>query len=125
MAHLGLEPLVLAESTESADGNVFGRLQGLRDADYAIVLLSTDDIDPASVDPDPAGVRRAILLEIGFLIGAVGRERVCLVLAGEPVAAPDLAGVPSQPMDNGGVWRLLLAREMRQAGLDVDMNRAL
>ena len=125
MAHLGLEPLVLAESTESADGNVFGRLQGLRDADYAIVLLSTDDIDPASVDPDPAGVQRAILLEIGFLIGALGRERVCLVLAGEPVAVPDLAGVPSQPMDNGGVWRLLLAREMRQAGLDVDMNRAL
>jgi len=28
-------------------------------------------------------------------------------------------------MDDAGLWRLLLAREMRQAGLDVDMNRAL
>jgi hypothetical protein len=28
-------------------------------------------------------------------------------------------------MDESGLWRLLLAREMRQAGLDVDMNRAM
>ena len=40
-------------------------------------------------------------------------------------------GVPSQPnlfyitFDNGGVWKLLLARQMKQAGLDIDLNKAL
>jgi hypothetical protein len=33
--------------------------------------------------------------------------------------------VVRHPMDDGGLWRLLLAREMKQAGLSVDMNRAL
>ena len=28
-------------------------------------------------------------------------------------------------LDEGGAWRLQLARELKAAGLDVDMNRAL
>jgi hypothetical protein len=33
--------------------------------------------------------------------------------------------VASVVMDDAGLWRLLLARAMKQAGLDVDLNRAL
>ena len=29
------------------------------------------------------------------------------------------------PVDNSGVWKLLLARQMKQAGLDIDLNKAL
>jgi hypothetical protein len=28
-------------------------------------------------------------------------------------------------MDDAGLWRVLLAREMKRAGLNVDLNRAL
>lgn len=35
----------------------------------------------------------------------------------------DIDGVLYVPLDNGDTWRLLLAKEMRAAGLPVDLNR--
>lgn len=118
VAQLGLEPVMFTEPPASGVVASFKRLDGLRGLDYAVVMLSADDL---------AGERAAILMEIGFVLGAVGAGRTCLVLAGQPAAAaaPELEGVARHGMDDGGLWRLLLAREMRQAGLDVDMNRAL
>ena len=100
----------LRDPSDAAGGAYIDRLDALRGVDYAIVLLSADE---------------AALLEIGFLLGAVGRARMCFVVAGNPVLAPHWEGVARHALDDGGLWRLLVARQMRQAGLDVDMNRAV
>ena len=63
-------------------------------------------------------------LEAGFLLGALGASRVCLLVAGSS-AAPGLEPLTRISFDTGGVWKLLLARELRQAGLPVDLNLAL
>jgi hypothetical protein len=63
-------------------------------------------------------------LETGFLLGALGVPRMCLLLP-QSGSAPGLDSLARIPLDAGGVWRLLLAREMKQAGLDVDLNKAL
>jgi hypothetical protein len=111
---LGLEPAFLGDAPANAGGTYIERLGALRDVDYAIVLLSADE---------PA--QEGVMLEIGFLLGSVGPGRICCVVAGKPAPAPQWDGVVRHAMDDGGLWRLLLAREMRQAGLDVDMNRAV
>jgi predicted nucleotide-binding protein len=113
VAKLGLEPVVLRDM-DAGEGTFVERLDGLRDLDFAIILLSADDLGAP-----------AVLLEIGFLLGACGRGRVCFILEGAPALVPDLNGVARHTMDDGGLWRLLLAREMKQSGLDVDLNRAL
>jgi predicted nucleotide-binding protein len=123
--HLGLEPVLLPDTMSDGDDSFVARLDGMRDVAFAIVLLSADDLGEASPSPDPGGVRRALLLEIGFLLGALGRARICFVLAGKPALAAEWDGIARHAMDESGLWRLLLAREMRQAGLDVDMNRAM
>lgn len=110
LAQLGLE--VLQDAPDAA-GSLVERLDALREADYAIAVFAAADAAQAS------------LLEFGFLLGCVGRRRICLVVEGAPVLAPHWDGLPRHSMDEAGVWRLLLAREMRQAGLDVDLNRAL
>ena len=75
-------------------------------------------------------VRFAILmrsdrpLETGFLLGVVGAPRVCLLLPTQSTA-PGLDALHRIPVDNSGVWKLLLARQMKQAGLDIDLNKAL
>lgn len=75
-------------------------------------------------------VRFAILmrsdrpLETGFLLGVLGAPRVCLLLPSQS-SGPGLDSLTRVPLDNTGVWRLLLAREMKQAGLDIDLNKAL
>ena len=115
VAQLGLEPVILHDPAEAGDGSFIERLGGLRDLDFAIVQLSAGVLDAGP----------AVLLEIGFLLGALGRDRVCFVLDGKQALVPHLDGVVRHTMDEAGVWRLLLAREMKQAGLPVDMNRAI
>jgi predicted nucleotide-binding protein len=114
VAQLGLEPVVLPDPADG-EGTFIERLGGGRDLDFAIVLLSADTL----------GAAPAVLLEIGFLLGALGRDRTCFVLEAKQALVPELEGVLRQTMDDDGLWRLLLAREMKQAGLSVDMNRAL
>ena len=116
VAQLGLQSVIAAEP-QQGNASFIDALDGLRGADYAVVLLPAEDLSP---NPRPA-----LLLEIGFLLGALGRGRLCFLVAGKPEAVPELGAVTRLTMDDAGVWRLLLAREMKQAGLEVDLNRAL
>ena len=106
---------MLPASPAPGTANFIERLDPLRDLDYAIVLPSPDQLSAT-----PIG-----LLEIGFLLGSLGRGRVCFILQGQPALVPDLNGVARLGMDDEGLWRLLLARELKQAGLVVDLNHAL
>jgi predicted nucleotide-binding protein len=120
---LGLQPAFLPELSNPSGGAFFNRLEHLADLQYAIVLLPVNALDAA------AGGLKALspglLMELGFLLGTVGKDRVFFLVPG-PTAKPlPWEGVACVPMDDAGLWRLLLARAMKQAGLDVDLNRAL
>jgi predicted nucleotide-binding protein len=98
------------------------------DVGYAIVLLTPDDrAGPVSVPPEGQmpRARQNVVLELGFFLGKLGRKRVC-ALYREGVEIPsDYSGVLFVKLDEAGAWRLELAREMKAAGLLVDMNLAL
>lgn len=120
---LGLQPAFLPELSNPSGGAFFNRLEHLVDLHYAIVLLPAEALDTA------AGGLKALspglLMELGFLLGTVGKDRVFFLVPG-PAAKPlPWDGVASVPMDGAGLWHLLLARAMKQAGLDVDLNRAI
>lgn len=108
---LGLDPVKLA----GAAGAGVARFDRLRDLDFAVVSLAAGQ----------SVATPAFLLEIGFLLGSIGRGRICLVLDGQPALIPELDGAARVAVDDGGLWRLLLAREMKKAGLAVDLNRAV
>jgi hypothetical protein len=63
-----------------------------------------------------------LMLAVGFMLALLGRSRIALV-GGKPPAA--LEGAVRVPVDEEGLWRLLLARELKRAGLDVDLNKAI
>jgi predicted nucleotide-binding protein len=55
----------------------------------------------------------------------LGRGKVCAIYA-EGVELPsDFQGVVYIPLDAGGAWRMLLTRELKASGLDIDLNNAL
>ena len=69
--------------------------------------------------------RQNVVFELGFFVAALGRSRVA-VLYEEGVELPsDMSGVLYTPLDAGGAWKLALARELRAANLDVDLNRVV
>lgn len=96
-------------------------------AAFAIVLLTPDDEgrligDPALI-PRP---RQNVVLELGYFIGRLGRERV-MALVLQPIEIPsDISGLGVTYYDGpAGGWRLSLAHEMAAAGLSVDANRLI
>ena len=106
LEQVGLESAILdAPSVE--------RLDALRDAAFALLMPSEKTEDAAT------------MLAIGFMLAVLGRERICLLAAPDQAASSVLQGVLRVAPDDAGLWRLLLAREMKRAGLDVDLNKAI
>jgi hypothetical protein len=94
-------------------GDFIKRLEALRDVDYVIITISADVREPA------------LLLELGFLTAAYGPGRICFMVSGKPNLPMQLDGIARHTFDEANLWHLLLARQMRQAGLDVDLNRVV
>ena len=95
---------------------------------FAVVLLTADDRGGPYKDPYDAQKSRArqnVIFELGFFVGKLGRNRVCALYQQGVEIPSDYAGVIYILLDEVGAWRLALARELKSAGFDIDMNRAL
>jgi len=120
---LGLQAIVLYEQASSGR-TIVEKLEGNSEVDYALVLLTPDDVGAAashSSDLTPRA-RQNVILELGYFLGRLGRPRVCALHKGNIEIPSDYHGIVYVPMDEGGAWRLLVARELRSAGFDVDLN---
>jgi predicted nucleotide-binding protein len=69
--------------------------------------------------------RQNVIFELGYFVGKLGRNRVCALHKEEVEIPSDFQGVLYVPMDSSSAWRFLLAKEIKQAGMEVDLNKAL
>jgi predicted nucleotide-binding protein len=104
------------------------KFEDYADVGFAIVLLTPDDKggpkDCAASDLR-LRARQNVVFELGYFIGRLGRKRVCALYT-EGIEIPsDYSGVLYTKIDASGAWRLELAKELKAAGLSVDMNLAL
>ena len=65
------------------------------------------------------------MLELGFFLGRLGRDHVAVLNAGgNSFELPsDYDGVLYIPVDEKGAWKYELAKEIRGAGIEVDLNK--
>jgi hypothetical protein len=103
---LGLEAAIL-------DAVSIDQLEGLRNVGFLLLLPGNKSDSPSA------------MLAIGFMLAALGRSRMACLLSEEDTLPDVLKGATSITVDDAGLWRLLLAREMKRAGLEVDLNRAM
>lgn len=123
---LGLNPIILHKQP-NAGRTIIEKFEDYSNVGFAIVLLTPDD-NGSSID-EPNGVKRRarqnVIFELGYFIGKVGRENVC-ALYKEGVEIPsDYQGVLYLPMDTNNGWQLSLAREIKQAGIEIDLNKVI
>jgi predicted nucleotide-binding protein len=94
-------------------------------AAYAVVLLTPEKTGPRQGQELRPRAQQDVVLELGYYLGKLGSGHVCVLVKGdvEPPANPH--GVRYMPMDDGGLWSLKLAYEMKEAGMPVDVYRLL
>ena len=115
--NLGLTVTML-DDHPNRDGIFINKFeQYVNNAGFAIVLFTADNEFGHRLN-----AHQNIIFELGYFIGKLGRERVCLLFNGELEMLPDLSGVFYIHMDSNDDWKLELAQEMRGVGLPVDLN---
>lgn len=125
VAQLQLEPVILHEQPNGGR-TIIEKFIDHSEVGYAIVLLAGDDkggLASEQADGYRLRARQNVIFELGFFIGKLGRSRV-VALHREGVEIPsDYSGVLFVPFDKAGVWQLHVAKEMRAAGMKVDLNK--
>ena len=125
---LELKPIILHEQPNAGKTIIEKFENHSSKIGFAIILLTPDDIFDIKGEGNNNKEKRArqnVILELGFFIGAIGRERTC-VLYKEGVTIPsDYEGVLYIPMDKNDAWKMFLAREIKQVGIPVDLNKIL
>lgn len=124
LERLGLEPIILHEQP-NIGRTLINKFEDHADVGFAVVLLTPDDVCASSGDPDKEEkrARQNVIFELGYFLGRLGSKKVC-PLYKAPVKIPsDYAGVVYLPLDDAGAWKLELGKELKAAGIEVDLNK--
>ncbi len=121
---LELKPVILHEQANKGR-TVIEKFEDHSDVGFAVVIMTGDDIGGIKEEPDKQKprARQNVILELGFFIGALGRKRVCVLYEKGVEIPSDYQGVLFVPMEND--WQLSLAKEIKEAGFSIDLNKAI
>ena len=124
MEDLSIQLQQMPAAPEKGKGLV-NSLEKNPDASFALVLLNHDDaiaLKRSAADAS-AGVRSGIVFQLGYFVGRLGLKRVCVLYTGGAETFVSDHGIQFLPMDNGNGWQLLLARHLKRAGIEIDLNK--
>lgn len=122
------QDVVILREQPNKGRTIIEKFEDYADVGFAIILLTTDDRGgtfTCPYDEQKPRARQNVILELGYFLGRLGRHRVCALFAPGVEIPSDYSGVLYIPLDEQGAWHLSLAKEMKAAGLLIDMNLAL
>ena len=123
---LGFEAIILHEKASSGR-TIIEKIEHYSDVGFAIVIYTPDDVGNVKSEPDNLNVRarQNVVFEHGYLIGRLGRQNVSALVDGKLELPNDISGVVYISLDEGSAWHLQLAKEMKQSGYEIDMNKLI
>ena len=126
LSQLGLDPVILHEQA-TGGRTLIEKLEYYGDVGFAVVLLTPDDVGTVKENSGKLNprARQNVILELGYFLGRLTRARVCPLFKGPLELPSDYIGVGFVEMDSADGWHLKLARELKAAGFEVDLNKAL
>ena len=123
--NFGIEATILHEQANRGQTIPEKFEEHASEAGFAIILLTPDDVGASKDETDnpKPRARQNVVLELGYFWGKLGRGRVCVLHKGGVELPSDMQGLLYVPMNSPDEWQLPLAREMKQAGLPIDLNK--
>ncbi|MDE2911907.1 MAG: nucleotide-binding protein [Paracoccaceae bacterium] len=126
LKELGLESVILHEQVNKGR-TIIEKFEDHADIAFAEVLLTPDDMGGHN-DRQPElkpRTRQNVILELGFFLGKLGRQRVCPLVKGDKEMPSDYDGVVYTRLDDAGTWKTKLVQELKAADFDVDANEVI
>ncbi len=124
LEQIEFEPVILHEQANRGR-TVIEKVEAHADVGFAVVLLTADDLGGKNAAELQPRTRQNVLLELGYFLGRLGRDRVCALKRGDIELPSDFGGVVWTVYDDGGGWRTELGKELQAAGFDVDWNKVM
>jgi predicted nucleotide-binding protein len=120
----GVRPVILDEQEKLGKTIIEKLEEHAYKTSFAVILLTGDDEGrlKGAVDLQPRA-RQNVILELGLFIGAIKRSNVAILYERGVELPSDIGGLLFIEYDSGDGWKFKLAKEMRAAGLSVDMNK--
>ncbi|HED38486.1 MAG TPA: hypothetical protein ENI76_09640 [Ignavibacteria bacterium] len=116
-----LDDIVLHERPDKNRTVIEKLIEEGASADFVIALLSPDDIQSDGT----IRARQNVILEIGYFIGRLGREKVKILRRENTDIPSDLHGILYENFDKDGAWRIKLAKEMIAVGISIDIDNVI
>lgn len=135
LVELGIKPIMLSQIYGSNQSLLQKFFHSSREADFAIVILTADDLGASLIQYEADGVadkalqfrtRQNVILELGFFYGHLGWENVFVVYLKPPKVFPnferpsDLDGAVFDEIDEAGQWRETLKDRLVEAGFKLE-----
>ena len=122
---LQLTPIILSEQPNQGQ-TIIEKFELHSNVGFAIIVLTADDLGKLKTDDkEKYRARQNVILEMGYFIGKLGRNKVFPLFESGVELPSDLHGVLYNPLDEQGIWKFNLAKELNAAGYNVDANKLL
>lgn len=118
---MGLEAVILHEQANKGK-TIIEKFEEYSDVGFAVVLMTPDDMGGLKGEEPQNRARQNVVFELGYFIGKLGRDRVMALVDGNIELPTDVSGVVYTGFDPQGFWKFALAKELNNAGYNVDMN---
>ena len=122
---LNINAVILHEQPNKGRTVIEKLVEESHTAGYAIILLTPDDVGyvKGTEKQEEFRSRQNVVLELGYFIGKIGRENICVLLKDNTTIPSDFNGVLYIEMDKPGRWKLDLARELNESGFSIDCTQ--
>ena len=107
-------PIVEADHTNG----LIDTLEAQRDMGFVIVMNAAD-----TVEHGKASLSDSSVFKLGYCAGKLGLRRMCMMNGPAHPNVGDSQGIAHIAVDVNGGWQLQLARQMKRAGCDIDLNK--
>ncbi len=122
---LGLQAIILHEQPNSGR-TIIEKFIEYSNVCYAVVILTGDDLAKSKKENNndlKPRARQNVIFELGYFIGKLDRNRVCALYKAGIEIPSDYQGVLFTQLDEEGLWKFKLAKEMKAVGIPLDMNK--
>lgn len=127
LERIGVQPVILQEQINNGRTVIEKFEKFAERAGFAVILITPDDFGYAANRPDQiqSRPRQNVVLELGYFAAKLGRERTLVLVKGEVEMPSDVIGLVYERFDSSEGWKIRLAKELKGANFEVDLNRAL